>query len=299
MTDASTRPAHVAGAFYPGSAEALAAEVRRLLETTRTGSYGAPAPRTTGGSLVGLIVPHAGYAYSGPVAAAAYERLARESSPPAHVAVLGPAHFVARRGAAVPGVDAWETPLGLTIVDPELREAAVSEGAWVDDRPHAPEHAVEVQLPFLAAVCPGASVLPVTVSDMDPDRVADLVERLAAIRRTLVIVSTDLSHYLDLARARAADERTAAAIMARDDARIGADDACGHHALRGILRWAARHYLSIERLALATSADTAGGPERVVGYGAFAIERADSWGSGATGASHSVSLITRLRMSAP
>lgn len=284
MADASTRPAHVAGAFYSGSAEALAAEVRRLLEAAgaRPRAPADPsAPSHADGSLGGLIVPHAGYAYSGTVAATAYVRLARETLPPAHVAILGPAHFVARRGAAVPGVDAWETPLGLTIVDTVLRAAAVSEGAWVDDRPHAPEHAVEVQLPFLSVVCPGVPVLPITVSDMDPDRVADLVERLAAISGTLVIVSTDLSHYLDLARARAADERTAAAIVAREDARIGVDDACGHFALRGILRWAARRSLSIERLALATSADTAGGPERVVGYGAFAIERAGSWGSGA------------------
>jgi MEMO1 family protein len=263
--EAGSRPAHVAGSFYPGSARELAAEVRDLLRSVDPPSVTAP--------LAALVVPHAGYAYSGPVAAVAYARLAAERPAPAHVAVLGPAHFAARRGAVLPASEAWETPLGPVQVDRTLRAAAVAEGAWVDDEPHATEHAVEVQLPFITTVLPGVPVLPVAVSDVDPDPVADLVEALAAVPGTLVIVSTDLSHYLDVVRARASDERTAAAIEARDDARIGPDDACGVFALRGLVRWAARHALPVRRLALATSADTAGEPERVVGYGAFALER--------------------------
>jgi hypothetical protein len=274
---AGVRPAHVAGAFYPGNAEVLTAEVATLLEAAR--AQGGPVPPGgPAGTLAGLAVPHAGYRYSGPVAAAAYARLASERPAPAHLAVLGPAHFVARRGASVPSVDAWETPLGRVAIDPDLRAAAVAGGAWVDDRPHATEHAVEVQLPFLTVVCPGVPVLPVALSDVEPDPVADLIERLTGVPGTLIVVSTDLSHYLDQARARLVDERTALAIEARDETRIGPEDACGVYALRGAVRWAGRHALVVRRVRLATSADTAGGPERVVGYGAFTMERPGAWG---------------------
>lgn len=280
MGEAAVRPPHVAGAFYPAAPRLLEEEVQDLLARARE-TVGDAATRDPGAALAGLIVPHAGYIYSGPVAAVAYARLASERPAPRHIAVLGPAHFVPRRGAAVPAVDAWQTPLGRTTIDRELRAVAAEAGAWIDDRPHAPEHAVEVQLPFLGAVCPDVPVLPVTVSDMEPMAVADLIDRLTDVPGTLIVISTDLSHYLDLDRARSVDERTASAIEARDESRIGMEDACGVYALRGAVRWAARRSLTVRRLRLATSADTAGGPARVVGYGAFAFERPPSPGSGA------------------
>jgi AmmeMemoRadiSam system protein B len=267
----------VAGSFYPARRDELEREVRGLLAAARdaaeTGWSAEGAPPAAGPpDLAGLIVPHAGYRYSGPVAAAGYVRLAAARSRPSHLAVLGPSHFVALRGMAVPPMDAWETPMGRVSVDPELRSTAVAAGARQDDGPHGPEHATEVQLPFLQAVCPGVPVLPVAVGDVDPGPVADLIGRVVSVPGTVVIVSTDLSHYLDLARARVADERTARAIEARDPAAIGAHDACGATALRGFLEWAARGGLAVRRLRLATSADTAGEPGRVVGYGAFALE---------------------------
>jgi AmmeMemoRadiSam system protein B len=135
--DQAVRPARVAGSFYPGSAAELTASVQALLDEARL-TEAVPAPPTrSSGNLAGLIVPHAGYVFSGPVAAAAYARLAGEDPAPSHIVVLGPAHFVSRRGAVVPRVDAWETPLGLVAIDRELRAAAAAAGAWVDDRPRA------------------------------------------------------------------------------------------------------------------------------------------------------------------
>jgi MEMO1 family protein len=274
------RRAHVAGAFYEGAAARLEREVRELVGRAASATTG---PSGGGGafpaSLAGLIVPHAGYAYSGPIAAVAYARLARERPAPARVAILGPSHFVPLLGAAVPSSDGWEIPLGAVPVDGELRAAAIAAGARVNDAAHLREHAAEVQLPFVAITCPDVPVLPVAIGDMAPEAVADIIERLAAVPGTLIVVSTDLSHYLDATRAAATDERTATAIVTRDDSRIGPDHACGAHALRGMVRWAARHAFVVRRLALATSADTAGGAERVVGYGAFAIERSAGWGS--------------------
>jgi hypothetical protein len=284
-TDLAVRPARVAGSFYPGSAGDLGGMVEELLDAARRGvPRAAPPGGAPSSDLAGLIVPHAGYAFSGRVAAAGYARLAWQRPAPSHLAVLGPAHFVARRGAAVPTVTAWDTPLGPVAIDPALRAAAVEAGAWLDDRPHEAEHAVEVQLPFISVVCPGVPVLPVTVSDIAADAVADLIDALAALPGTVIVVSTDLSHYLDDARARAVDGRTAASIEAREEGRIGLDDACGAYALRGVVRWSARRGLSVRRLALATSADSAGGTDRVVGYGAFAIEHGAGWSVRAAGA---------------
>ncbi len=249
----------VAGTFYPADPARLAAEVDGLLE----GATPAAVPEP-----VALVAPHAGYVYSGPVAASAYALLRART--PERVAILGPAHLVPLRGAAVPSAPAWRTPLGDVRVDPWLRELAVEAGAVVDDEVHAPEHAVEVQLPFLQRLAgDGLSVLPVAVGVAEPAEVAELVGALAP--HAFVVVSTDLSHYHDDATAKRLDRRTADAVLARDPGRIGREDACGSFALRGLVEHARRAGLDVHLLDLRTSADTAGDPWRVVGYGAFAV----------------------------
>lgn len=253
------RPPAVAGSFYPRDPGELAAAVDALLAA-------ASAPADLG-PVVALVAPHAGYVYSGPVAASAYACLPPDAR---RVAILGPAHFVPLRGAAVPEDDAWRTPLGEAPIDAELRERALGAGARVDEVPHVPEHSLEVQVPFLQRrVGEELSILPVAVGATRPHEVAELVGALAA--SAFVVVSTDLSHYHDDATAKRLDRRTAEAVLACDAEAIGDEDACGAYALRGIVAYARREDLGVRLLDLRTSADTAGDPWRVVGYGAFAV----------------------------
>ena len=264
MKAARVRRPAVAGTFYPVAAPALARSVDALLAAAGD-PPGGPAPAA-------LVVPHAGYAYSGPVAATAYARLRHASPSLKHVVAFGPVHYVAMNGAAVPAAEAWLTPLGEVAIDPHLRERAVARGAAVNDRPHAPEHALEVQLPFLQRVLgKGFTFLPVAVSELSAQAAADLIGEFLGAAGTLVLVSTDLSHYHDLSTARRLDRRTADAILARDASALSGEDACGFYPLRGLVELARRQNLPLELLDLRTSGDTAGDPERVVGYGAFAV----------------------------
>lgn len=261
-----TRRATAAGSFYPDGPEELARTVDRLLAAAAAArpDPGRPSPAA-------IIVPHAGYAYSGPVAASAYVALGVRRA--ARVVLLGPSHFVPLRGIAASEADAWRTPLGEVVVDAALRSAAIDAGTVADDRPHAFEHALEVQLPFLVRAVPGElTVLPLAVGEVRPVEVADLLDALVPAA-DLVVVSTDLSHYLDQATARRLDRRTAQAVVARDPSAIGDGAACGIFALLGILAFAGRHDVAVRILDLRTSADTAGDASRVVGYGAFAMSR--------------------------
>jgi len=265
MTPHRVRPPAVAGTFYPARPGELERTVDDLLASARI-------PETAHAPMA-LVVPHAGYVYSGPVAATAYARLGAAAATISRVVALGPVHYVPIRGAAVPATDAWKTPLGEVPIDPALRERAVARGAAVDDRPHAPEHAVEVQLPFLQRIlCEGFTFLPVAVSDLSARQTADLIGEFLGEAGVLVLVSTDLSHYHDLATARRLDRRAADAILACDSAALSGEDACGFYPLRGLVELVRRKSLSFELLDLRTSGDTAGDPERVVGYGAFAVE---------------------------
>ena len=264
MTRHRVRASAVAGTFYP----ARPAELERMVDDLLAGALTpevAPAPAA-------LVVPHAGYVYSGPVAATAYARLRGSAASISRVVAFGPVHYVPVRGAAVPAADAWATPLGEVPIDPVLRQRAVARGAAVDDRPHAPEHALEVQLPFLQRVLePGFGFLPVAVSDLSAVQTAELMGEFFGEAGTLVLVSTDLSHYHDLTTARRLDRRTADTILARDSWALSSEDACGFYPLRGLVEFARKKNLPFELLDLRTSGDTAGDPERVVGYGAFAI----------------------------
>jgi MEMO1 family protein len=261
------RPAAVAGSFYPADAAALRAQVRACLGAVRadvSDSAGMP-PKL-------LVVPHAGYIYSGPIAGHAYARLAPWAESIRKVVLLGPAHRVALRGLAVPTVDAFETPLGVVRIDLEARNA-LAGFAQVrrDDRAHAREHSLEVQLPFLQTVLGDSfTLLPLAVGAANTGEVTAVVEHLWGGDETLIVVSTDLSHYLPYEDARATDRTTAARIaaLATD---IDPYEACGAHALNGSLAAARRHGLRAQLLDLRNSGDTAGDRGRVVGYAALAL----------------------------
>ncbi|HEV2783590.1 MAG TPA: AmmeMemoRadiSam system protein B [Actinophytocola sp.] len=256
------RPPAVAGRFYPADPAELARQVAGLLGAV---DAGADSPAEA------YVVPHAGYRFSGPVAASVYARLGQAR----RVVLIGPAHFVPLAGCAVPSTEAFATPLGKVPVDVEgCRRLAGTGLAVTDDRPHEPEHSLEVQLPFLQTVLgDGWTVLPVAVGLATVDDVADVLDTATA-EPALVLCSTDLSHHLPDPLARQRDRRTAAAVLDLDPTRIAPRDACGRHALAGLLGWARRRSLTPRLLDLRTSADTAGTPDRVVGYGAFALGRA-------------------------
>ncbi len=257
----------VAGSFYPGRAAALAAAVDGYLAASAPATPGKtrPVPKA-------IIVPHAGYVYSAPVAAAAYARLTPLAGTVRRVVLLGPAHTVYLDAVAAPQVDAFDGPLGALTVDrPALWQLAGLPQVIQDDRPHAREHALEVQLPFLKAVLGEVAILPLVVGEVAPAAVAEVIERLWGGPETVILVSTDLSHYHPHAEARRRDAATAAAIEAFEGGRIGPEDACGCRALAGLLAAARARGLRIERLDLRTSGDTAGPKDQVVGYGAWAL----------------------------
>ena len=260
----STRPTAVAGTFYPGDPETLRSQVRAYLEAARRKTT--PTERWP----KALIAPHAGYVYSGPVAATAYARLATARGSVSRVVLLGPAHFVPVRGIAATSFDAWRSPLGDVRIDADARERALAvPGVLVDDAAHEPEHSLEVHLPFLQEVLGDFALAPFAVGETSPETVADLLEELWGGEETVVIVSSDLSHYHDHRTATELDRATAAAIEALEPTALHLDSACGVFPVRGLLVAARQKELRLETIDLRTSGDTAGGRDRVVGYGAF------------------------------
>jgi AmmeMemoRadiSam system protein B len=262
------RPSAVAGRFYPADPEELRDLVDRLLGEV----CGQPQPVLP----AAVVAPHAGYQYSGAVAATAYAQVTVAPDTVTRVVLLGPAHFRSLDGMAVPAVGAFATPLGIVGVDDDARTAATAlPGVAVDDHPHDGEHSLETQLPFLQRVLgPGVAVLPVLVGPTQPESVAAVLTALLAVDGALAVVSTDLSHYLDEPSAHERDRRTADAVLARDAGALRRDDACGYHPLRGLLHYAAERCLTVDLLRLATSADSGAGRARVVGYGAFVLHEA-------------------------
>ena len=258
-----------AGTFYPRSTAALASSVDALLVAAQRASQRRlterDAPR-------GIIVPHAGYAFSGPVAATAYARLASHDRRPQRMVILGPSHFHPLQGWAVPTHTAWRTPLGEVRIDDGSRQMALDGGAVTDDRAHRQEHSIEVQLPFVQRVWPGIPVLPIAVGEGAAEAGAHLLARVVS-EVAILVVSTDLSHYHDAATAHRLDARTAAAIEALDEASIDPEDACGSQAVRVALAWARGAGLRPRLLERRDSSDAGGDANRVVGYGAFTIER--------------------------
>jgi AmmeMemoRadiSam system protein B len=257
------RPA-VAGTFYSADEARLRAYVEAILREAATGEA-RPVPKA-------VIAPHAGYVYSGPVAGSAYARLLDARGRVTRVVLLGPAHRVPVPAVATSSADAFATPLGLVRVDTAARDDLVDAGlVVVRDDAHADEHSLEVQLPFLQVALGDVAVLPLAVGPVPAGTVAAVLRRVWGGEETLVVVSTDLSHYHDHATATELDRRTAAAIVDRRQERLGTHDACGVVAVKGLLIEADRRGLGVELLDLRTSADTAGDSARVVGYGAFAL----------------------------
>jgi AmmeMemoRadiSam system protein B len=256
------RPAAMAGSFYPGESSALAAEVASYLGDTQP--TGDKAPKA-------IIAPHAGYMYSGAIAGSIYARLAPLQGRVSRVVLAGPAHRVYVTGAAVPSVEAFATPLGMVPLDTQaiaaLRELPFVE---VSDAAHAREHSLEVHLPFLQSVLGRFSLVPVVVGDASPDEMARLFETLWGGRETLIVVSSDMSHYLPYEAARQCDRDTARAIVGMQ-ATLVPDEACGAAPINGLLRTARSHGMKAELVDLRNSGDTAGDRSRVVGYGAFAF----------------------------
>ena len=253
------RPAAVAGLFYPAGAAELDATLGALLAGV---SVRPVRPKA-------LIVPHAGYQYSGPVAAQAYGSLGSAARSLRRVVLLGPSHREWFRGLALPAAEAFATPLGVVRIDAraadELRRLP---GVVVSDLPHRREHSLEVQLPFLQHVAPEAQIVPIVSGDASPAEVASVIEALWGDSDTLILVSSDLSHYHPYAVARSLDAATADAILAGKETLSG-DDACGCVAVNGLTRAVRRGGLRGELLDLRNSGDTAGDRQRVVGYGAF------------------------------
>lgn len=261
------RPPAVAGAFYPGNPRILAADVRQMLGDVH------PAP---GRQPKALIVPHAGYIYSGPTAAAAYARLAPWKDRISRVILLGPTHRVPVRGLAAPATDAFATPLGNIPID---RTALAGLGdlpqVVVSDTAHALEHSLEVHLPFLQTVLGDFTLVPLAVGHAPPAAVAEVLERLWGGAETLIVVSSDLSHFLPYAAAQEADAGTCARIL-HLDTDIDPEEACGAYPINGLLLAARRHGLRPLLVDQCNSGDTAGDKSRVVGYGAFAFYETES-----------------------
>ena len=255
------RPSAVAGQFYPGDADRLRKLVSDLLANIAMPIKDIPKA---------LIAPHAGYVYSGATAAAAFATLRNGAQNITRVVLIGPAHYVHVRGIAAPTVDAFETPLGRVRVDASALDAVAGLPSVIqDDAAHAPEHALEVELPFLQTLLASFQVVPLLVGDVTPKEVAQVLRQLWDRPGTLIVVSSDLSHYHDYKTARRLDAATAAAIEHGDWASLGPHRACGSRALAGLLLETGRRGLKIRRLSLCNSGDTAGSRDRVVGYGAW------------------------------
>jgi MEMO1 family protein len=264
MRMSAIRPAAVAGSFYPGDPATLAAEVTSYLAGAPHGPIGLRAPKA-------IIAPHAGYMYSGPIAASVYSRLAPLRGRVQRVVLAGPAHRVYVAGIAIPSVTAFRSPLGDVALDrAALAGIATLPFVETSDRAHAMEHSLEVHLPFLQAVLGHFALVPLLVGDASPEETADIFERLWGGPETLIVVSSDLSHYLPYERARARDRTTAEAILSLQGA-LQSEEACGAAPINGLLVAARRHGLGAEQLDLRNSGDTAGSRDRVVGYGAFAF----------------------------
>ena len=258
------RPAAVAGMFYPAAPRELAWEVDNMLGHS-AGS--GPVP----GFPKALIVPHAGYIYSGSVAAEAYDRLRSARGIVRRVVLLGPCHRVPVHGLALPDAAAFDTPLGRVPIDREAVESLAGlPQVVVNSAVHAEEHALEVQLPFLQRVLGEFSLVPLAVGAATPSQVAEVIEKLWGGEETLIVISSDLSHYHDYDEACAIDRGTARAIL-DFSTDIDHEQACGATPVAGLLLAAKRHGLSAELLDLRNSGDTAGGHARVVGYGSFAF----------------------------
>lgn len=251
------RPA-VAGQFYPADAVSLQKMIHGFLQQVEA----------EGGVPRAMIVPHAGYPYSGPIAASAYARLAPAGERIRRVVLLGPAHRVPVRGLAASSADAFATPLGEVPLDEQaIRRLLELPQVEMMDAAHAPEHGLEVHLPFLQVVLDDFSLVPLVVGNATPQEVAEVLEMFAGDPATLIVISSDLSHYQDYDTACSLDRATSRSIERLRP--LAAGQACGRYAINGLLLLAQQHGWQVQTVDLRNSGDTAGPRHQVVGYGAY------------------------------
>lgn len=259
------RHSAVAGTFYPSDEDELRQMIAGFLQNTEQPSPPGDVPRA-------IIAPHAGYIYSGPVAASAYARIIPAHDKFTRVVLLGPSHRVPFRGLAASSASHFSTPLGLVPLDTAsiARLLELPQVVARDDA-HLYEHSLEVHLPFLQMVLDNFSLVPLVVGDADPEQVAQVLQQFIDDEHTLIVISSDLSHYHDYETARQRDRHTTDAIEHLDIKAIGYDDACGRNPVNGLLTLARQHHLNVKNIDLRNSGDTAGPRNQVVGYGAYIV----------------------------
>ena len=258
------RPPAVAGRFYPGHSTGLRRTIEGFLSRVKPDD--AVAPKA-------IIAPHAGYIYSGPIAASAYARFASARDVIKRVVLIGPSHYVSFDGLAASSAEAFATPLGLVPVDTNaVRQICLLPQITVLDEAHAREHSLEVHLPFLQAVLNDFKIVPLVVGEATDQEVAGVIDALWSGPETRFVISSDLSHYHDYTKARELDSFTSRAIEQLRSQDIGEEHACGRISIRGLLHAAREHGLRARTVDLRNSGDTAGPRSQVVGYGAFVFE---------------------------
>jgi len=253
----------VAGSFYPANPEQLHLMLDQFLAEAASTEK---APKA-------IIAPHAGYIYSGPVAASAYARLKQAHGRITRVVLIGPSHRVAFRGLAVSRSDTFTTPLGDVPVDHEAVQA-ILQLPFVEyiEQAHTYEHSLEVHLPFLQEVLDNFKIVPIVAGEASPEQVSQVLDTLWGGDETLIVISSDLSHYHDYATAQQLDKSTSQAIEQLQYEQLASESACGKVPLSGLLKLARDKSLSVTTIDLRNSGDTAGDKARVVGYGAYVIE---------------------------
>ncbi len=256
------RPAAVAGMFYPADPIELKQTVNTLLNKAKSTEVFPKA----------IIAPHAGYIYSGPVAACAYKQLLSQNCPVKRVVLVGPAHRVPFSGLALPAVDAFASPLGTVPLDkPVIEQLGRLPFVHINDIPHRLEHSLEVHLPFLQEVLGDFTLVPIVVGQASPDMVVTVLEPFLPDDSSLIVISSDLSHYHDYKTASKIDLLTTQAIEERRPDAITHEQACGATGIRAMLKLAQKHRLRPSTIDLKNSGDTTGDKSRVVGYGAYAF----------------------------
>lgn len=264
MSENIRHPA-VAGMFYPADPVELKTMVEGFIKDAHA-TADTTVPRA-------IIAPHAGYIYSGPVAASAYARIIPAHHKFTRVVLLGPSHRVPFRGMAASSASHFSTPLGLIPLDSQAIEEIVQlPQVKIFDQAHLMEHSLEVHLPFLQMVLDSFSLVPIVVGDTTPEEVSQVLENFIDDEHTLIVISSDLSHYHDYHTAQQMDRATSDAIEHLDINAIGYEDACGRGPMSGLLKLAQQHHFKVQTIDLRNSGDTAGPRDQVVGYGAYVVQ---------------------------
>ena len=268
LNDDDIRPPAIAGTFYPHNPDELADTVRHYL--TQAGRFFDTAHKAP----KAIIAPHAGYIYSGFTAAAVYNRLYPSCETIRRVIMLGPCHRVAINYAALPSSKLFQTPIGNIPVDTDsIDNIKHLDYVKIFNATHAKDHCIEIHLPFLQMILKKFKIVPIIIGDISPLKVAEIIETLWGGPETLILVSSDLSHYLDHTQANTLDSQTSKIIERMDFEALRSDQACGCHSIKGLLMVARKKRLSAYTADVRNSGDTAGSKDRVVGYGSWYFER--------------------------